>query len=136
MELKRTAEREYVDPRPTREAPQHSTRMPARPKKTNACAPSWHATNTFARGTVSMGRYFPTCTQRKTPQGNKVQVTNHARLTNGIQRINIGSHKVNTLVGKVRLTTPKDGISTVTNVTLRGKLQSKLVSQVRLVNWG
>ena len=107
-----------------------------------------------------MGRYFPTCTQRKldvktsqerwnntarlvtprdskkNPQGNKVQVTNHARLTNSIQRINIGSHKVNTLVGKVLLTTPKDGIRTATNETLRGKLQTKLVSQVRLVNWG
>ena len=133
IELKRAAEREYVDPKPTREAPRHSTRTQSQPKRTNTYVPSWHASNTFARGTVSLGRYFPTLTHKKlgvrTPQGkgnncvslviprnskrgsqgNYVQVTSHAKLINSVQLINIGGPKTNTFVGKVHLTNFTNG---------------------------
>ena len=159
IELKRAAEREYVDPRPTREAPRHSTRTPAQPKRTNACAPSWHASNTFARGTVSMGRYFPTLSHKRlevrtpqeewnnnvslviprnskrNPHGNNVRITSHAKLTNSIQLININSPKATAFGGKVHLTTSENGNNVVIKRMVRGKIQTKLANQVRLVNW-
>ena len=128
-------------------------------KRTNTYVPSWHASNTFARGTVSLGKYFPTLTHKKlgvrTPQGkwnncvslviprnskrgsqgNYVQVTSHAKLINSVQLINIGGPKTNTFVGKVHLTNFTNGNNGAVNKMVRGMNQTKLASQVCWVNW-